>query len=106
MPFPTHLLKTTLARTVSYIDRLPLFTRLVIVLAVGAEFVGVLPWVDVRGWGRLEPDLIGLSTSTFLYFYIYFLGSLLCGGAGGFVAVVVVMVVVVTVWECGGDGGL
>ncbi len=68
MPSPTHiphLLKSTLARTVSYIDRLPLFTRLVIVLAVGAEFVGVLPWVDVRSWGRLEPDLMGLGTSTF-----------------------------------------
>lgn len=63
MPIPTHMLKLTLTRAVAYIDRLPLFTRLAIVLAVGAEVLGVLPWWDVRAWGRLEPDEIGLATS-------------------------------------------
>lgn len=63
MPNPTHMIKLTLQRTVAYIDRLPLFTRLVIVLAVACEILAVLPWWDVRAAGRLEPDLIGLSTS-------------------------------------------
>ncbi|KAG7284162.1 hypothetical protein NEMBOFW57_010523 [Staphylotrichum longicolle] len=62
MPNPTHMIKLTLQRTVVYIDRLPLFTRLVIVLAVACEILAVLPWWDVRAAGRLEPDLIGLST--------------------------------------------
>ncbi|KAK3906247.1 rhomboid protein 2 [Staphylotrichum tortipilum] len=56
------MLKLSLTRAVAYIDRLPLFTRLAIVLAVGAEVLGVLPWWDVRAWGRLEPDEIGLAT--------------------------------------------
>jgi glycosylphosphatidylinositol transamidase len=56
------MLKLALQRTVAYIDRLPLFSRLVIVLAVAAEVLRVLPWWDVRAWGRLEPDALGLAT--------------------------------------------
>ncbi|KAK4099895.1 hypothetical protein N658DRAFT_497874 [Parathielavia hyrcaniae] len=60
---PTHMLKLNLQRAASYIDRLPLFTRLVIVLMVACEAVRIfLPWWDIQAWGRLEPDQIGLQT--------------------------------------------
>jgi hypothetical protein len=78
------MLKMNLQRAVTYIDRLPLFTRLAIVLMVAAEIVGVLPWWDLKAWGRLEPDLLGLSTSMLLTFsFPHCLSSstvvLLCG---------------------------
>ncbi|KAK4032647.1 hypothetical protein C8A01DRAFT_20291 [Parachaetomium inaequale] len=59
---PTHMLKLSLQRVVAYIDRLPLFTRLVVVLMLACEAVGLLPWWDIKAWGWLEPELIGLST--------------------------------------------
>ena len=79
MPNPTHMLKMNLQRAVTYIDRLPLFTRLAIVLMVAAEIVGVLPWWDLKAWGRLEPDLLGLSTSM-LTFFLPAVSALLYGG--------------------------
>ncbi|KAL2163713.1 hypothetical protein VTH06DRAFT_5771 [Thermothelomyces fergusii] len=59
---PTHILKLNIGRTIAYIDRLPLFARLAIVLMVGLEALALQPWWDVKAWGRLEPDLISLST--------------------------------------------
>ncbi|KAK4124157.1 Gaa1-domain-containing protein [Parathielavia appendiculata] len=59
---PTHMLRLNLQRLVSYIDRLPFFTRLAIVLMVVCEAVRVLPWWDIQAWGRLEPDQLGLQT--------------------------------------------
>jgi hypothetical protein len=80
------MLKMNLQRAVTYIDRLPLFTRLAIVLMVAAEIVGVLPWWDFKAWGRLEPDLLGLSTSMSILFSMLFplwwCGVVWCGCEG------------------------
>lgn len=67
------MLKGSLSRAIIYIDRLPLFTRLAAVIMVTAELVSVMPWWDVKAWGRLEPDLFGLSTSTSFFFSLLFL---------------------------------
>jgi hypothetical protein len=57
------MFKLNLQRAASYIDRLPFFTRLAIVLMVLCEVVRITPWWDIQAWGRLEPDEIGLRTS-------------------------------------------
>lgn len=63
MPNPTHMLKLSLQRLVNYIDHLPLFARLSVVLMTAGEVISLLPWWDIKAWGRLEPSLFGLSTS-------------------------------------------
>jgi hypothetical protein len=65
MPNLTHMFKLNLQRAAAYIDRLPFFTRLAIVLMVLCEVVRLTPWWDIQAWGRLEPDEIGLRTSMF-----------------------------------------
>lgn len=52
------------ARVRSYIFKLPLFTRLMILAIVTTWFVGVVAdtrW-DVRAWGALVPDEVGISS--------------------------------------------
>jgi hypothetical protein len=50
------------------------------------EAVGLLPWWDIKAWGWLEPELIGLSTSTFMSLSDGMVGmgrtEADCGGAG------------------------
>lgn len=66
----TNSLKLSLQRTATYIDRLPLFTRAVLVAMVTLEVLRVLfprSWWDLEEWGRLEPDVIGIATSMLLF---------------------------------------
>jgi len=49
-------------RARSYINRLPLFTRAVVVAIVVFWIVGVQSVWDVRAWGALVPDLVGISS--------------------------------------------
>lgn len=52
------------ARVRSYIFKLPLFTRLMIFAIVATWFVGVVAdtrW-DIRAWGALVPDEVGLTS--------------------------------------------
>lgn len=53
------------ARARSYVLKLPLFTRVAIFAIVATWFVGVTAdtkW-DMRAWGALVPDEVGLSSS-------------------------------------------
>lgn len=56
----------SLQRSVAYINRLPLFTRLIVVAIVAFEVlaVAVRSWWDVRAWGALAPDELGLASRT------------------------------------------
>ncbi|KAK4146624.1 rhomboid protein 2 [Dichotomopilus funicola] len=61
----TNSLKLSLGRTATHIDRLPLFTRVVLVVMVTLEVLRVLfprSWWDLEEWGRLEPDVMGIAT--------------------------------------------
>ncbi|KAL2134619.1 hypothetical protein VTI74DRAFT_11361 [Chaetomium olivicolor] len=49
-------------RARSYVFRLPLFTRAMIVAIVLFEFLCLQRWWDVRQWGALIPDEIGFAT--------------------------------------------
>jgi len=51
------------ARFRSYIFRLPLFTRLMILAIVAFWLVSLQSLWDVQQWGALIPQEIGLSTS-------------------------------------------
>jgi GPI-anchor transamidase subunit GAA1 len=51
-----------LARIRSYIFRLPLFTRLVIIIIVLFWIVSVPSFWDVQKWGALIPEEVGLSS--------------------------------------------
>jgi glycosylphosphatidylinositol transamidase len=46
----------------SYIFRLPLFTRLIIVLIIALWVVSIQSVWDVQAWGSLIPDETGLAT--------------------------------------------
>ncbi|KAH6844856.1 hypothetical protein B0I37DRAFT_378494 [Chaetomium sp. MPI-CAGE-AT-0009] len=59
---PTHMVKLALQRTTAYIDQLPLFTKAVMSLMIVLEAASLFPWWEIKAWGRLEPDLINLST--------------------------------------------
>ncbi|KAK1753514.1 rhomboid protein 2 [Echria macrotheca] len=64
MPSPAisfaALLRGTRVR--SYANRLPLFTRLVLVAIVVFWVLGLVPVLDLRNWGALVPDLVGITT--------------------------------------------
>jgi len=49
-------------RARSYVNRLPLFTRGVLVAIVAFWAVGVQSVWDLRAWGALVPDLVGFSS--------------------------------------------
>ncbi|KFY03423.1 hypothetical protein O988_01476 [Pseudogymnoascus sp. VKM F-3808] len=51
-----------LARTRSYVFRLPLFTRLIITLIIGFWVVSIQSVWDVRAWGSLIPQETGIAT--------------------------------------------
>ncbi|KAK4194982.1 rhomboid protein 2 [Triangularia verruculosa] len=59
-PNITTTLNTARART--YVFRLPLFTRVVIIAIVGFWIAGLQSVVDVREWGALIPDEMGITT--------------------------------------------
>jgi glycosylphosphatidylinositol transamidase len=59
---PTHMLKLGLQRTTSYIDHLPIFTKVVMCIMVAIEAAALLPGWRLKSWGRLEPDLVNFST--------------------------------------------
>lgn len=51
-------------RAKSYVYRLPLFTRLIILILVGTWAAGVVlgaKW-DIQAWGALVPDEVGLTS--------------------------------------------
>lgn len=50
-------------RARSYLSRLPLFTRAVIVAIVVFWLVDLQPVWNVREWGALIPDKFGITTS-------------------------------------------
>lgn len=56
------------ARVRSYVLRLPLFTRAVLAAIVLFWTVGVQRWWDVRAWGALVPEEMGLGSRTFSLF--------------------------------------
>ncbi|CAP49272.1 uncharacterized protein PODANS_5_5980 [Podospora anserina S mat+] len=60
MPPNITALNTTRART--YVFRLPLFTRVVIIAIVGFWLAGLQSIVDIQQWGALIPDEMGLAT--------------------------------------------
>jgi len=47
----------------SYIFRLPLFTRAVVLIITGLWVISMQSVWDLQKWGALIPDEIGLSTS-------------------------------------------
>ena len=49
-------------RARSYVFRLPLFTRAVLLAIVGFWIVSVQSVWDVRTWGALIPDELGITT--------------------------------------------
>ncbi|KAK4187828.1 putative rhomboid protein 2 [Podospora australis] len=49
-------------RARSYVFRLPLFTRLVLVAIVGFWLAGLVPGFDIKKWGALIPDEMGIAT--------------------------------------------
>ena len=51
------------ARTRSYILRLPLFTRLIVAIILALWVVGLQSAWDLRAWGSLVPKETGLQTS-------------------------------------------
>lgn len=57
------------ARLRSYVFRLPLFTRLVVLLIVALWIASNQSVWDVQQWGALIPKEIGVSTSMLLYFH-------------------------------------
>lgn len=58
------------ARLRSYMLRLPLFTRAVMVLALLAWLVTLFTaaWWDVVAWGALVPERVGLGSSESSFF--------------------------------------
>ncbi|SPQ25831.1 bc48dce1-70fc-44d4-9c6d-90a401e8039b [Thermothielavioides terrestris] len=54
----------SLQRIYSYVNRLPLFTRLVVAAIVLFEAAAILlrNWWDVRAWGALAPDELGFGS--------------------------------------------
>lgn len=52
----------SLPKLESYISRLPLFTRAMLVAMVVFQVVGLQHSFDVRAWGALIPDEIGIQT--------------------------------------------
>ena len=55
--------KVDVRRIRSHILRLPLFTRLIVLLIVGLWVASLQTAWDVRQWGSLIPEEIGLQTS-------------------------------------------
>jgi glycosylphosphatidylinositol transamidase len=53
----------------SYIFRLPLFTRCIILVIVLLWLLSLQSAWDVQQWGSLIPDEIGLATSSFFFLY-------------------------------------
>jgi len=51
-------------RARSYLLRLPIFTRVVVLIIALVWLVGVQTVWDERDWGALVPDKIGLTSST------------------------------------------
>ena len=65
MPTPT-IPSFSAARVRSYIFRLPLFTRGVLIVIVACSLLGIQSVWDLRAWGALIPEKTGLTTRTFL----------------------------------------
>lgn len=59
---PPNISGFSTLRARSYVFRLPLFTRLVLVAIVGFWLAGLLPWLDLKAWGALIPDEMGIAT--------------------------------------------
>lgn len=57
----------------SYIFRLPLCTRLLLLAIVGL-WAATIPFTGLRDWASLEPDKMNLGTSrcSFVYFWVLF----------------------------------
>jgi membrane associated rhomboid family serine protease len=49
----------------SYLLRLPLFTRIVLVVIILAEIIGFQTVWDIRQWGALIPDQLSIFNGTF-----------------------------------------
>ncbi|KAK0611165.1 Gaa1-like protein [Immersiella caudata] len=68
-------------RARSYVNRLPLFTRGVLVAIVVFWIVGVQSVWDLRTWGALVPDLVGLSSlyrlNTYPFIHLNFFHALM-----------------------------
>ncbi len=68
MPLPTAAMPTpamssfSTLRARTYIFRLPLFTRGVLVVIVAFWILGVQSVWDVRAWGALIPEKTGIAT--------------------------------------------
>jgi glycosylphosphatidylinositol transamidase len=62
-------------RVLSYVNRLPLFTRGVAAVVVLAEVAALAcrGWWDVRAWGALVPDETGFATRRLPLLLSYFL---------------------------------
>ncbi|KAK3376016.1 GPI transamidase-like protein [Lasiosphaeria ovina] len=58
----TNAVSFNTSRVRSYVFRLPLFTRAVIIVIVAFWVIGVQSLWDVRTWGALIPDEIGITT--------------------------------------------
>ena len=52
-------------RARSYVLRLPLFTRALVVVVAAFWVAGLLPLWDLRQWGALIPDQMNLFTSQY-----------------------------------------
>ena len=76
MPIPSVTGFSTL-RLRSYVFRLPLFTRAILAGIVVFWVAGLQSAWDLRAWGALVPDEIGIQTRRFSF------GSFLKGGVGG-----------------------
>lgn len=65
---PPNITGFSTLRARSYVFRLPLFTRLVLVAIVGFWLAGLLPWLDLKAWGALIPDEMGIATRMSFFF--------------------------------------
>lgn len=63
------------ARLRSYIFRLPLFTRIVLVLIIGFWILELQSAWDVVQWGALVPEKVNLGTSRSSDFYSHMFTS-------------------------------
>lgn len=63
------------ARLRSYIFRLPLFTRIVLVLIIGFWILELQSAWDVVQWGALVPEKVNLGTSMSSDFYSHMFTS-------------------------------
>lgn len=54
-------------RVRSYMSRLPLFTRAVILVIIMAEIVGFQSVWDIRQWGSLIPDQLSIFNGRISY---------------------------------------